>query len=181
MSDEYVPRPHPAVAAEHALAACRIRRYHTVPAASPVTQSVGEHTCGVILLLNIMYRCMNKRPSSELFIHAALHDFAELVTGDLPAPFKRKLPHDFHNDHATIYEMYGEELYGLTQQEFVLLKLADNLEGFMYSWSHPDPAMDVVTQRYFTYINELVAMHLGAEVTDEVLEFINHVMATYDN
>lgn len=70
-------------------AAARVQRMHTTP--SLHKQTVGEHTFGVLAILNEVY-------SGDLVILARLtiavlqHDVPEVFTGDVPAPAKWMYP-----------------------------------------------------------------------------------------
>ncbi len=59
-----------------------VGRYHTTTTIR--TQSVGEHSFGVALL--VLY--LNPKASSRLLSACLWHDLPELVTGDIPAPVK---------------------------------------------------------------------------------------------
>lgn len=66
--------------------ACAVKRYHTVRTLRQ--QTVGEHTMGILTLLNQIYPEARK----EVLLAVMHHDFPELVTGDIPAPIKRQIP-----------------------------------------------------------------------------------------
>jgi 5'-deoxynucleotidase YfbR-like HD superfamily hydrolase len=106
-----------------------VARYHTERIAP---QSVAAHSWGVAAILLELHR--PGTPSSELLQCALLHDVAEVATGDLPAPVKRRLNLGAAFDAAETEELSRHDiaLPALTPVEAWLLKLADCLEGAYY-------------------------------------------------
>lgn len=110
-----------------------VRRYHTVPTVHPETVAAHSYLVAwcCAMLCEGVFVC-----TAQLLLAALQHDIAEHVTGDLPAPTKRKLgisaqfasyeetvlkDHE-HLDHAT----------SLTVNERRILKLADGCGGLLY-------------------------------------------------
>lgn len=145
-----------AVSVLNALHAMRVTRYHSVPTVAPVAQSVGEHSAGVALIILLMYRAMGRSPSNALLEAALIHDMAELVTGDIPAPTKLSNPPSLEQEDSILHRMYGSTMPPLTSEEDTLLMLADKLEGYLYSADHPDRAMANVYDRYRSYVERIL-------------------------
>jgi 5'-deoxynucleotidase YfbR-like HD superfamily hydrolase len=106
----------------------RVRRFHT---ASLLKENpVGHHTFN---LTSILYCCVPKaRLTMDLLYAAHLHDIPECDTGDMPAPFKRKvvgLREQMDNAEAEALAEHGLELPDLSTDETRWLKLADSLDG----------------------------------------------------
>lgn len=109
-------------------------RYHTMQTLK--TDTVGHHSFNVACL--IMY--LRPECRAELLKAALLHDTAEALVGDMPAPAKRMLP-DY--PHASFREVFGVieekamtaagiELPGLTPEEGWVLSFADAVDGMRY-------------------------------------------------
>jgi 5'-deoxynucleotidase YfbR-like HD superfamily hydrolase len=106
-----------------------VERFHAVPGMTK--QTVGQHSWGVgVILLAIYPKC-----SKELLARALTHDCPEILTGDIPHPFKQAHPtikayledeeKQWHIDNMVPY-------YGLTAEEKNVLSLADCLDGMTY-------------------------------------------------
>lgn len=122
-----------------------VARYHTQPLIRP--QSVGEHSANVALLLTLMLGPAEGRDGMTLLLSevrisrlmkaALFHDLPESKTGDIPAPVKREggqeLRRLIHAIEARTVGEAGLEPVMLTEQDRRLLKLADCLEGMLYT------------------------------------------------
>lgn len=111
-----------------------VDRYHTQPTINRDT--VGHHS------FNVACAIMALRPdaSAALLKAALLHDVAEHVVGDMPAPAKRAMP-DYGQD--TFREVFsdmeekhmleaGIQYPELSMQEGWVLRLADALDGMRF-------------------------------------------------
>ena len=67
---------------ENTLSAGEVRRFHCAPGVAP--QPVGLHAYGVVVISSYINAGIG---TCDIFA-ALLHDMTELVTGDMPAPFK---------------------------------------------------------------------------------------------
>ncbi len=109
-----------------------VRRYHTKTTIFP--QNVGEHSFRMALLLRIMF---GPGASGTLILAALTHDLAEAEYGDVPAPTKRRIPHikealdNVEHEYLDSHGLCFERLLGA--DELRRLKLADSLEGYLYS------------------------------------------------
>lgn len=102
-----------------------VKRYHAVDTLK--TQTVAEHSFGVAWFVFVMY---GGAPPVSVMCAALMHDLAEHVTGDIPAPAKRALG---IGEQFTAYEDdvladYGVVYPTLTPEEQRVLKAADTLE-----------------------------------------------------
>lgn len=106
-------------------------RFHSTPGVDK--QLTAEHQWGVAMIVqHIEPDC-----SKNLLLAAMLHDAAEVVTGDVPFPIKRKskklkgllddLEKDWEAENGISHIMEG-----LRPHETMILKVADTLEGMWY-------------------------------------------------
>jgi 5'-deoxynucleotidase YfbR-like HD superfamily hydrolase len=137
----------------------QVTRYHTLITLR--RQSVAEHVYGVLTYLNVL---MDFQVPPGLAKAALLHDVAEVLTGDLPAPAKRALKSNGGGLALIKMEEDLEAAYGLTPHvllslhETRMLKLADCLEGMRFCAQEValgNRAMGVVMRRFGEYIEEL--------------------------
>lgn len=144
------------------------------------TQSVGEHTYGVLWILFIIAPQIDLK----LFMAALAHDTPEYVTGDIPAPAKRS----GLVDKAALEETEARIMISaglldcnplLTDFETKLLKLADNLEGAAWYASEVIRGNGHATKPLNTYcawlqdtvhINETAALMLTS-IKEKVYEY----------
>lgn len=109
----------------------RVTRYHTHQLIHQ--EDVAQHTFNMMNLLMVL---THGNISHNLLLAALLHDQGEYITGDIPSPVKRGF------DDATKHRIDGMESSGvdfihhrgspdLTEWEHKLLKLADNLDGYL--------------------------------------------------
>ncbi len=109
------------------LEAGRVRRFHNVDVHHK--QPLSEHSWQVAVILLDIYPETNK----NLLEYALVHDCGELLTGDIPAPYKAYAPHVAALVRAHEAEFMQEELmippFSFTDEERLALKLADILSG----------------------------------------------------
>ena len=108
-----------------------VRRYHQHHLIDP--ENVGKHSAGVALFVNLVDPTARK----EVIMYALTHDLGECVLGDIPAPTKKQLPRaalDAMNQiEDRALEGAGYEFHNLiTDDESLLVKLADTLDGLMF-------------------------------------------------
>jgi len=105
-----------------------VRRYHTTPGVP--TQSLSSHQWGVAMLLQKFYPDERK----EVLEYALTHDVAELETGDMPAPTKRKYPslREILEKIETDVEIDLGIERGLSLVEYQRVKLCDIVESMWY-------------------------------------------------
>lgn len=108
----------------------RVLRYHAAPTVAP--QTVGQHAWGVMLLVIYL---TNGLASRKLLLAAAIHDAAELITGDVPLTAKRDFP-ELKECLTKVEEAVHQNLvlkaYDLEPFDAAVLKLADTLEGLLW-------------------------------------------------
>lgn len=99
-----------------------VRRYHTALHLQP--QDIASHTWGVMaIILHI-----NPWPSISLIRAAVYHDVGEVITGDIPAPFKWDNPDiakQLEQAEAEAEQKLGLGNNTLTEHEKAMLKIAD--------------------------------------------------------
>ena len=106
------------------------QRYHTEVMLRP--QDVAQHSYNVAWLCWLL---SDRDPSSALIMAALAHDAGERLTGDVPAPTKRRhsnmhLALDTMEDEHTAAAGYVQE--PLSRVEAQILKLSDMLEGAFF-------------------------------------------------
>lgn len=107
----------------------RVSRFHTQYLMRP--ENIAEHTYGVMNLLVMM---TGGQLTANLLINALYHDGGEYLSGDVPSPVKKRVEglrgaiNDIEDlgTQATI-----GDLPPLTEWEYKLLKVADNLDGML--------------------------------------------------
>lgn len=137
-----------------------VRRYHNRPLHQ--TDTVGRHS---FMVLWICWLLAEGQPSPALLMAAAHHDVPEAIISDLPAPIKRLLnaaaPGVFGHLEDQMRAASGIPDYGasLTEDEALTLKLANRLEGAMFSahevFGMGNHALLGVYHRYREYLREL--------------------------
>lgn len=111
--------------------AAAVTRYHTKRTLRQ--QSLADHSYGVIQLLNYVWPECRK----ELLLAGAFHDLPEYVTGDIPAPIKRKCPQlglileELEKGTAPLYQEFG-----LSVAEELVLGWCDTFE--LVLWCHEE-------------------------------------------
>jgi 5'-deoxynucleotidase YfbR-like HD superfamily hydrolase len=100
-----------------------VRRYHTHPGVSP--QSVAEHSWRAAVIAHYLWP-----DRSHLLRAVILHDVAEALIGDLPAPTKRMDAGAALTDLETEYEKYIgiSRFMSLDSEDQTRLKIVDYAE-----------------------------------------------------
>lgn len=160
-----------------------VRRYHNRP--THQTDTVGRHTFMVIWLVWLL---SDGAPSPALVLAALHHDVPEAIVSDLSAPIKRMLnsaaPGVFARIEGDIRRASGVPDYEakLTANEHLTLKLADRLEGAMFSahevFGLGNHALLGVYHRYRAYIQELLDEH--AKSAPALCERARQLLSTID-
>lgn len=150
---------------------CHVPRWVTVPLLRP--QSVAEHSFRVAIIAMAILRSMGKLPEMSITcMSAILHERAEALTGDIPAPNKKGSATDLGGGPDQPHSL-GE----------YVLKLADLIEAFSYLGSYGldttrkqeilDNYREAIQgqmrtmQDKFTQVGEIATLPL---LVDEVLE-----------
>lgn len=147
----------------------KVVRYHT--RALTRAQSVGEHTYGVMWLLQILtdFQC-----GPRLLYAALVHDAPEYVTGDIPAPVKLASPAltaALHEMEDRVFADARVPCPILTSEEARLLRTADCLEGALYCLEElhrGNRGIQEVLGSYLRYLSELGLTGAAAEITDHI-------------
>lgn len=109
-----------------------VERFHSIP--NVRKQTIAAHSWGVAVIINHIY----PEASKDLILEALYHDTAEACTGDIPAPVKRASPQikllldGMEHDWRMTRDIPVAEL---SEEETVVLKIADALDGMMYCLS----------------------------------------------
>lgn len=145
----------------------RVKRYHTEPTLH--TQTVGEHTYGVMWLVLLI----EPGASRELLVAALGHDTPEFASGDVPGPSKRDpvVKAAFDAVEAATMERLQLETPLLTDYEAKVLKLADNLEGLMFCVSELRRGNRDITPALYNYMRYTEAM----APANRALDIFNHL------
>lgn len=110
----------------------RVRRFHTTR--TVCSENVAEHTFNMLNLAMILC-CGNI--SHDLMKAILLHDQGEYVVGDIPSPVKKSamsIDQAFlleKMEAAAINFIHQQGMPELTEWEHKLLKLMDNLDGYI--------------------------------------------------
>lgn len=142
----------------HQRDAAAVKRYHVKRTLRQ--QTVGEHTFGVLMLLRmVLPDDYDPDKTAVLLVATMHHDLPELVTGDIPAPVKRRFP--ALNSLLDQIECSADNLYfdfPLTAEEKVMLKWADTMELVLWCMEERELGnrnMDRTISRALGYIGEL--------------------------
>lgn len=109
----------------------QVRRYHARPEIAMISQTVADHSWGMLALL---YK-LNPTPSPNLIKAITLHDADEIIGGDIPYPFKAVEP-EFAAEHDRKAKKMAK-LAGipkpprLTKDEELWMKMLDRLESHL--------------------------------------------------
>lgn len=112
-----------------------IIRYHNT--GIDKKQTIAEHQWGVSLILNTIFLRSGNNTTAPLVLLALVHDCPEVITGDIPAPFKWDNPEvkeylKKSEDKWLLDHRYPTE--GAFPEEWLLaLKWADSLEGLWFT------------------------------------------------
>lgn len=151
----------------------RVLRYHTKTLTRPET--VAEHHHVVAWLATFYWQFKyGALPRAELLVLCLGHDLPEHVTGDIPAPAKRRVP-----GMREELEKYEEELMvqaGMprvvcTAEEAEVLHFCDSFSGWvkcLYERAMGNLTLAVTEQRYLEYTYELLrgAEHLDTDLCE---------------
>ncbi len=149
-------------------------RYHTRPGIKPDTDA--HHSHGVAMLCSILAGddefTGRTQASANLLMAALTHDLAEQYAGDVSAPAKRKLGlgpalNDLEQSVLAKYELSYEDL--LTEEEGVILKLADCFDGMLYCCRElalGNKNVLLIWRRYNEYVLKIAAS--GTELDIEL-------------
>lgn len=134
-----------------------VSRYHTVRTLRQ--QLVSEHSFGVAYLCALIYG--PKEVSAALLVHALFHDLPEQTTGDVPAPVKRRIGvrEAFTIEEYRVLGEVGLELPGLTEEEKLILKAADSMEGMancVREAQFGNTQLAVVFANFASYVREVL-------------------------
>lgn len=133
-----------------------VKRFHT--AITITENTVGQHEAGCALFCDLL---SNGDPSVDLLRAALYHDHAEQVVGDVPAPTKRWIK----GLRAELKEVEEGFLNGylylrpLGEREEFILKLADNLDGMMFTIKEVmmgNRFMEYTLRRWIKYTVEML-------------------------
>jgi 5'-deoxynucleotidase YfbR-like HD superfamily hydrolase len=132
-----------------------VKRFHTMHTLH--TQNVAEHSFGVAWLV---YLLCDQQPSAGLLIAAMAHDLAEHMTGDIPAPAKRRMQisAQFNTEEDKCMMDAGLAAPMLTAAEQRVLKMADTMDLLLFCTRElalGNSDMHVVYIRGVGYVKEL--------------------------
>lgn len=148
-----------------------VTRYHTVR--TLVEETVGHHSQMVALICWMV----DPKCSQELLLAALVHDLAEHIVGDTPAPAKRELGiGDSVNALEDKLLKSAELSFELTPNEKRVLKFADNLQGMIKCGREVqlgNTEMWDVFERYRSYLEAGVLAGREKELFDLVLEYFH--------
>lgn len=132
-----------------------VKRFHTIHTLH--TQNVAEHSFGVAWLVWLL---CNEHPSSALLMAALSHDIAEHMTGDIPAPAKRRMDisNQFNAEETACTHAAGIILPTLNTADKRCLKMADTMDLLLFCTRElalGNNDMIAVYYRGMNYIKEL--------------------------
>lgn len=138
----------------------RVNRLHTLP---PVhKQTVGEHTFGILALIDIVQPTASK----ALWRAALYHDAPEGITGDTPSPVKWRHP-ELEAALRTVEDRIKNEFNMHTELTFTekrILKFCDIMELIIFSMEEVDSGNRIMAT---------VAMNGLTAIRERKLEEIN--------
>lgn len=108
----------------------RTRRYHAGLEMHEY-QRIDAHSYGVAMFTVALTPDANAERRSRLLMAALVHDLPECKTGDIPAPFKRKIPNMRDQLHEYEDEVLFEHglLFTLDPADKRVLAIADSADG----------------------------------------------------
>lgn len=110
--------------------AARVERMHTQPLARQ--QTVGEHTFGVLALLDLVY----PEADTNMWRAVLYHDVPEAITGDVPATAKWNYPgmaKSLKGVEQGIEIKYDLLTVELSERDYAVLKYCDMMELAIFS------------------------------------------------
>ena len=160
----------------HQRDAAAVKRFHVKRTLRQ--QTVGEHTFGVLMLLRMVLPGGANGDDLILFMVATMHhDLPELVTGDIPAPVKRRAP--ALAAELDKLERTAEDLYvdiRLDPAEKTMLKWADTMELVLWCMEERDLGnrnLDRTVSRALGYIHEMQPLPWpeAVRLTNRVMDY----------
>lgn len=137
----------------------RVKRFHGFHLL--MENPVGHHTFN---LIGILMCCLpSENVSRQLIFCAYEHDLPECITGDLPAPFKRKVPglrEACDKEEQSLLREHGMGFHSLTPEEARWLKLADSLDGAMHCLEERrlgNSTLDKIFWTFIDYVMEILS------------------------
>jgi 5'-deoxynucleotidase YfbR-like HD superfamily hydrolase len=149
-----------------------VKRYHTVN--TLMSETVGHHSHGVAMICYIL------DPECRKYVleAALLHDLAEHITGDIPAPAKRQ-----YGIGDQVNELEGRLLNSaelsipiLTNEEKRTLKLADIAQGAMFCANEMrmgNMMMSDVFDRYLRYAEDMILVGRERQLFDSIKDSLS--------
>lgn len=137
-----------------------MNRFHTLPGHH---QNIGHHSWNVALIIQQFWPKCRK----EVILAAMYHDVPELITGDIPAPFKWQTPalcsilDDFEEKVLRDYGWHQE----LTDSEKRMLGIADTLDLVLYAQEQMEMGNGTFMLIFSRGIHHLMMKYQG---TDEI-------------
>lgn len=154
-----------------------VKRFHTVPTIQ--TQTVGQHVANMMGLLT----CTGYNYSLHL-VHAILwHDMAEVYTGDIPAPAKRRM-HDIHKLEYQWEQANGINRPIITMTDEWMLQFLDYLEGAFFCQLEVKLGNSTIHDCYNRYkqalldiMNEQAIREIPPPVRDKIVELCDRAVS----
>jgi 5'-deoxynucleotidase YfbR-like HD superfamily hydrolase len=149
-------------------------RFHTLPGNH---QNVGHHTWNVMAIIQCFWPDCRK----ELLLAAMYHDVPEIMSGDIPAPFKwgnPKLSEILETLEANFLKKYGWH-QELTDSERTILKIADTFDLVLYAQEQIALGNSAYQSAMLNGLHHLVATYAHTkELTPlaEVMEGLNELL-----
>lgn len=109
------------------------RRYHGLPMHD--YQRIDAHSFGVAALVALLMPNASPERLAPLLLAALYHDLAEHITGDIPAPEKRRWPTALRRQVAAREDWLLAEhglFFTLDERDKRVLKIADSAEGCLH-------------------------------------------------
>jgi len=152
----------------------RVQRFHTYDTLR--REDVAQHTFNVMNLLLILTNC---NVSKNLIIAALMHDQGEYVTGDIPSPVKLMLKSEplLNMEVAAVNFIHHQGGPHLTEWEQKLLKLADNLDGYIKASEEVAMGnMDLKDAKatYLLYLDSMVRHFMGGDIWARATDIMRH-------
>jgi 5'-deoxynucleotidase YfbR-like HD superfamily hydrolase len=149
----------------------QVRRMHTVPTIAH--HSIAQHVYGSLLLAVEICRAAKIDPKNVM-LALLVHDAPEVMTGDVPAPAKRRfgnLKIALDGAENFFYEKLGIEGQLLNPEERQIIKVCDCLD-LMFNTLHEKrlgnnyPDIDIMMRNARKYVQENIEVPLVREIHD---------------
>lgn len=100
-------------------------------------QSVAEHSYNVAMLCMEIMNQMNPADvefgmKQNIIEWALVHDLTEVVTGDIPTPFKEAISEDIKRYEEVCFPKISVHKKSLSELELTIVKIADLLDAFQF-------------------------------------------------